>query len=289
MAEVNPMTEVKNTTDIIEGLSQQPVESKKTIEELLPQTIEPVKSNSVFEELHYKNIEKLCELFFTSERTMTEKIKEVFSKYHIIYDELVVIMLEVLESKNKLEYITSNNIIDRIKSLSYNKYSYYLLFYCYYCNTDVLYAVTNSIDSLITYINLGGDVCPHHIKFALEKYYHISTKEKLLHLVSILPIEQMLETFRYDRHGFLIEKFGYVVMNRMQIINNALKNDVLVYKNELTRVKKHHEEEIKELLIPGNKGAKAAESRFKETTRVVDKSLIETKSLDDKYLDESLD
>lgn len=265
MAEVNSMTEVKNTINHISDLQQQTVESKKTIEGLSQQTIEPTKNNNVFEELHYKNIEKLCELFFTAERTMTEKIKEVFSKYRIIYDELVVIMLELLESKNKLEDIRSNNIIGRIKALSYNKYSYYLLFYCYYyCNTDVLYVVTNSIDSLITYINLGGDVCPHHIKFALEKYYHASTKEKLLQLVSILPIEQMLEIFRYDRHGSLVEKFGYVVMNRMQIINNALKNDVLVYKNELERVKKQHEEEIKELLVPDGRGAKAAEARFKE-------------------------
>ena len=194
-----------------------------------------------------------------SSEKKTEWILNAITEIERLEDELKVCRRQILKLDKK------------------NKYVYYLLGYCYYNEYfDGLGSdIGIEIEQCIIYVQMGGAL-PINCLCAMY-YAHSGTisEHLILSLLELLPNELINKFYKITS----LDVFSEQLVSFHQFITkvyinrtNYLQNKVNEMEIKLVNLMHQHEEEIKELLTPGNKGALAAESRFKEIVTVTDKS-----------------
>lgn len=229
--------------------------------------------------INNENTKKLCDLLFVREAFLQKKFEKVLIENTFIKDDIFNIITGIIRTKiNKFKKHTHSTSIhvDAIRQLylldQTDRYVQYMLFYC----ENQLGQRCKSISNLISYIKLGGTIDYKILYYVINpgskkgnEYYQTGERVKLLELLSLLnPV---------------IVNRAYIEMasDGCDVLFEYNMNIITKLQNDMEELKKQHEEEIKELLMPGNLGAKAAESRFKELSNINSKSSNETGSLDD--------
>ena len=249
---------------------------------------------SIYTTPDYKNIELLLELLYDERPTnLQDIINNILDNHSFIKDELFDIVLlflsdydrnhdtsssQKIRDTNSSQKIRDFDLINKLKLLDKkNKYIYYLLGYCYYNEYfDGLGSdIGIEIEQCIIYVQMGGAL-PINCLCAMYYAHSGTTSEHLiLSLLELLPNELINKFYKITS----LDVFSEQLVSFHQFITkvyinrtNYLQNKVNEMEIKLVNLMHQHEEEIKELLTPGNKGALAAESRFKEIVTVTDKS-----------------
>ena len=242
-------------------------------------------NNNSITGINTDNAEKLFDLLFDIRANIVEKLPKVLQTYEIeiaiafnedaVYETIIHIIQNLSRAdwfnyKKEDDKLYRNTIKKFEKMNLSNKYVQYIMFYCKYRLNDYSY-----LDHLINYIKLGGKNF-YTVEKIIDRFDRNITKEtytKLIELLNAMQPRQANEILGSVYNStYISAEYNIGIIDRLQKENDSLKT-------ELANTKRRHEEEIKELLIPGNKGALAAESRFKETSNTID-SLGSLDSLD---------